>query len=120
MINDVRALREPGAIEAVVAASGAAVCLMHMQGEPRTMQADPHYDDVVGGGARTSWSRARRHARSAGIARDRIVIDPGFGFGKTVAHNLALLRVTRRVHGHRLSGSGGDFAQVDTGEHHRT
>jgi dihydropteroate synthase len=90
MINDVRALREPGAVDAV-AASGAAVCLMHMQGEPRTMQADPHYADVVT--EVRDFLLERAHAcEAAGIARDRIVIDPGFGFGKTVAHNLALLR----------------------------
>jgi dihydropteroate synthase len=90
MINDVRALREPGALEAV-AAGAAAVCVMHMQGEPRTMQADPHYGDVVGEVRDFLTARAQACA-AAGIARDRIVIDPGFGFGKTVAHNLALLR----------------------------
>jgi dihydropteroate synthase len=90
MINDVRALREPGAID-VVAASQAAVCLMHMQGEPRSMQAEPHYRDVVTDVRDFLVERA--HAcEAAGIARDRIVLDPGFGFGKTVAHNLALLR----------------------------
>ena len=90
MINDVRALREPGAIDAV-AAGQAAVCLMHMQGEPRTMQAEPHYDDVVKDVRDFLVERALA-CEAAGIARDRIVIDPGFGFGKTVAHNLALLR----------------------------
>lgn len=90
MINDIAALRAPGALEAV-AGSPAAVCLMHMQGEPRTMQADPRYDDVV---AEVSGFLAERVAacEAAGIARERIVIDPGFGFGKTLAHNLALLR----------------------------
>jgi len=90
MINDVRALREPGAIE-VVAASQAAVCLMHMQGEPRTMQAEPHYRDVVTDVRDFLVGRAQA-CEAAGIARDRIVLDPGFGFGKTVGHNLALLR----------------------------
>jgi dihydropteroate synthase len=90
MINDVRALREPGALEAV-AASQAAVCLMHMLGEPRTMQVDPRYTDVV------REVREFLHARlaaceRAGIARERIALDPGFGFGKTLAHNLALLK----------------------------
>lgn len=90
MINDVRALREPGALEAV-AASQAAVCLMHMLGEPRTMQVDPRYADVV------REVREFLHARlaaceGAGIARERIALDPGFGFGKTLAHNLALLK----------------------------
>jgi dihydropteroate synthase len=90
LINDVMALGAPGAIEAV-AATGAAVCLMHMQGTPRTMQQDPHYADVVAevGG----FLRDRALAcRAAGIAADRIVLDPGFGFGKTVGHNLQLLR----------------------------
>ncbi len=90
MINDVRALREQGAIDAL-AASKAAVCLMHMQGEPRTMQAEPHYVDVVKEVRDFLVERALA-CEAAGIARDRIVIDPGLGFGKTVAHNLALLR----------------------------
>ncbi|MEO8753274.1 MAG: dihydropteroate synthase [Casimicrobiaceae bacterium] len=90
MVNDVRALRERGALE-VVAKSGAAVCLMHMQGEPRTMQAAPQYDDVVREVRDFLVERAST-CEAAGIARDRIVIDPGFGFGKSGAHNLALLR----------------------------
>ena len=90
MINDVRALQAPGAIEA--AATGhAAVCLMHMQGDPRTMQAEPRYDDVVTE-VRDFLVQRARCCEAAGIARDRIVIDPGFGFGKSVVHNLALLR----------------------------
>ena len=90
MINDVNALRAPGAIDAV-RASNCAVCLMHMQGEPRTMQTAPHYDDVV---AEVKTFLAQRIAvcEAAGIARERIVIDPGFGFGKSGQHNLALLR----------------------------
>jgi dihydropteroate synthase len=90
MINDVRALQQPGALEAV-ARGGAAVCLMHMRGEPRTMQADPRYDDVVREVREFLLARASACA-AAGIARERIVVDPGLGFGKTVAHNLALLR----------------------------
>ena len=90
MINDVSALTQPGAMEAV-AAGDAAVCLMHMQGEPRTMQAEPHYEDVVQDVREFLVARARE-CEANGIARDRIVIDPGLGFGKTVAHNLALLR----------------------------
>jgi dihydropteroate synthase len=93
IINDVNALREPGTMEAV-AASGVAVCLMHMQGEPRTMQAEPHYDDVVREVRDFLVERALACER-AGIARKRIVIDPGFGFGKTLAHNLELLRSLR-------------------------
>ncbi len=90
MINDVRALRAPGAIEAV-AASRAGVCLMHMQGEPRTMQTEPRYTDVVAEVREFLQSRLSA-CEHAGIARERIVIDPGFGFGKTLEHNLALLR----------------------------
>jgi dihydropteroate synthase len=90
MINDVRALRGPGAVDAA-AASGAAVCLMHMQGEPRTMQQSPHYGNVVADVRAFLLERAHACER-AGIARERIAIDPGFGFGKTVEHNLALLR----------------------------
>ena len=90
LINDVRALQEPGALAAAVD-SGCAVCLMHMQGEPRTMQHAPHYVDVVN--EVKAFLSARAHAcEEAGIARQRIVIDPGFGFGKTQAHNLELLR----------------------------
>jgi dihydropteroate synthase len=90
LINDIAALRMAGALTAV-AASNAAVCLMHMQGEPGSMQASPHYDDVVGDVVAFLAERVAA-CEAAGIARDRIVIDPGFGFGKTLAHNLALLR----------------------------
>ncbi len=90
MVNDVRALREEGAI-GVVAEGRAAVCLMHMQGEPRTMQVAPHYADVVAEVRDFLVARARA-CEAAGIGRNRIVIDPGFGFGKSVAHNLALMR----------------------------
>jgi dihydropteroate synthase len=90
LINDVRALKEAGALEAVLE-SGCAVCLMHMQGEPRTMQVAPHYADVVK--EVKAFLSARAHTcEAAGVARERIVIDPGFGFGKTQAHNLELLR----------------------------
>lgn len=89
MINDVRALTAPGALEAA-AEAGAAVCLMHMQGEPATMQDDPSYGDVVA--EVRDFLRARAAACvAAGIARERICIDPGIGFGKRVEHNLALL-----------------------------
>ena len=90
LINDVRALRAPGALEAV-AQTQAAVCLMHMHGEPRTMQQNPHYGDVVQEVAVFLEERARVCV-AAGISRDRILIDPGFGFGKTLQHNLTLLR----------------------------
>jgi dihydropteroate synthase len=90
MINDVGALAAPAALEAV-AASDVAVCLMHMRGEPATMQQAANYDDVVGEVKAFLADRAAACER-AGIARDRIVLDPGFGFGKTVGHNLTLLR----------------------------
>ena len=95
MINDVYALRRPGALEAA-AESGAALCLMHMQGEPRTMQAEPRYDRVVDEVEGFLLERAEA-CRARGVPRDRIVLDPGFGFGKTVAHNLELLRGLPRL-----------------------
>jgi dihydropteroate synthase len=90
MINDINALRAPGAVEAV-AEGGVAVCLMHMQGEPATMQQSAVYGDVVADVAAFLSERAAACV-AAGIGRERIVLDPGFGFGKTVEHNLALLR----------------------------
>ncbi len=95
MINDIFALRAQGALDAV-ADSPVAVCLMHMQGEPRTMQQAPSYRDVV---AEVEAFLAERAAVAiaAGIARDRIVLDPGFGFGKTPQHNLELIRALPRL-----------------------
>jgi dihydropteroate synthase len=90
MINDIEALAAPGALEAV-AKSQCAVCLMHMQGQPATMQQEPHYDDVVAEVGSFLKERAQK-AIQAGIARERIVVDPGYGFGKTAAHNFELLR----------------------------
>ncbi len=90
MVNDVRALTFPGALEAA-AGSTAAVCVMHMQGGPADMQDNPRYDDVVREVAAFLAARVLACER-AGIARERIAIDPGIGFGKTVAHNLELLR----------------------------
>ena len=89
MINDVYALRREGALEAA-AELGVPVILMHMLGEPRSMQDDPHYDDVVADVHRFLAERIFA-AEMAGIERKRIVVDPGFGFGKTQAHNLVLL-----------------------------
>jgi dihydropteroate synthase len=89
MINDVDALSAPGALEAV-AASSCAVCLMHKKGEPATMQQDPHYDDVLGE-VKAFLKERVSAAQAAGIEAARIVVDPGFGFGKTVEHNLELL-----------------------------
>jgi len=94
MINDVQALGAPGAIDAV-RDSDCAVCLMHMKGEPATMQHDPHYDDVVAEVREFLRGRVAA-AQTAGIAQERLVIDPGFGFGKNAGHNLVLLK--------RLSG----------------
>jgi dihydropteroate synthase len=90
MINDINALRAPGALE-LVAASKAGLCLMHMLGEPGTMQDAPHYDDIV---AEVAGFLAERvaAAEAAGIALNRIAVDPGFGFGKSLAHNVELLR----------------------------
>jgi len=90
LINDVRALREAGAVEAA-AATGCAVCLMHMQGEPRTMQQAPHYENVVEEVYAFLSQRVEACVR-AGIGTERIIIDPGFGFGKTLAHNLGLMK----------------------------
>jgi dihydropteroate synthase len=90
MINDVRALQSPGALQ-LIAGGRAAVCLMHMQGEPQTMQRAPAYADVVKE-IRAFLDRRAAACIDAGIARERIVVDPGFGFGKSIAHNLDLLR----------------------------
>jgi len=90
IINDVCALQQPGALEAA-AAGNAGVCLMHMLGNPQTMQNDPQYDDVVG--EVNGFLKQRADAAiTAGIAPDRIMLDPGFGFGKRSVHNIALLR----------------------------
>ena len=90
IINDVTALRGDEAMAGVAAATGAGVMLMHMRGTPRTMQKDPHYDDVVREVADFLAERLAA-ARAAGIAADRLAIDPGIGFGKTVEHNLQLI-----------------------------
>jgi dihydropteroate synthase len=91
LVNDVTALRGDPELAGVVADSGAYLCLMHMQGEPRTMQQDPRYDDVVAEVASFLEERMRA-AVDAGISEDRICLDPGIGFGKTVEHNLELIR----------------------------
>lgn len=95
MINDIGALEGPGAL-AAVAATDAAVCLMHMQGRPATMQAAPHYGDVVE--EVLAYLAARVEAAlAAGIGRERLLIDPGFGFGKSLEHNLLLLARLERL-----------------------
>ena len=95
IVNDVYALRAPGAVE-VIAASDCGIVLMHMQGVPRTMQVAPHYEDVV---AEVSAFLHERLAvlTAAGVAPDRVALDPGFGFGKTVEHNFTLLRELPRL-----------------------
>jgi dihydropteroate synthase len=95
IINDVYALREPGA-RAVAAESQAGVCLMHMQGEPRTMQDSPHYNDVVAD-VMAFLAQERRACMEVGVAGDAIALDPGFGFGKNLEHNLTLLRELPRL-----------------------
>lgn len=91
IVNDVRALQQPGALAAVAAHPRAGVCLMHMQGEPATMQQSPHYEDVLSDVAAFLAERLKQ-ATDAGIAAERIVLDPGYGFGKSIEHNLTLLR----------------------------
>ena len=91
LVNDVSALRADAAMAGVVAEGDAFVCLMHMQGEPRTMQAAPHYDDVVSD-VLAFFEERVAFAVDSGIREDRICIDPGIGFGKTPDHNLELLR----------------------------
>ena len=98
MVNDVNAFRAEGAVDAV-ARSDARLIVMHMQGTPATMQKDPHYEDVVGEVEGFLMSRVSCLA-SAGIARERVAIDPGFGFGKTIAHNRALFRALPRLASH--------------------
>lgn len=89
LINDVRALLEPGAL-AAAAAADVPVCLMHMQGQPRTMQAEPHYVDLLGE-VRAFFDERIAACLTAGIAREQLLLDPGYGFGKTLAHNYQLL-----------------------------
>jgi len=100
LINDVMALRRPGALEAA-RDTGLPVCLMHMQGTPASMQDNPRYRDVVGEVEGFLLERVAA-AESAGIPRERLVLDPGFGFGKTDPHNAALLAGLRRLASHGL------------------
>ena len=96
MVNDISALRQDPRMVEVVAASGATVCLMHMQGEPGTMQQSPRYDDVVSDVCAFLEERIE-FALESGIAAERIYVDPGIGFGKTVEHNLQLVAGTSRL-----------------------
>ena len=90
IINDVRALQEPGAIEVLSAYPDVAICLMHMQGQPRTMQSNPQYEDLFAD-INDFFSERIEACEQAGIQQQRIILDPGFGFGKTLAHNYEIL-----------------------------
>ncbi len=90
IINDVRALQEPGAIEVLAQYPEVAICLMHMQGQPRTMQSNPHYDDLFTD-INEFFAERLVKCEQAGIQQQRIILDPGFGFGKTLAHNYEIL-----------------------------
>ncbi len=90
MINDINALRNPDALEVIAQHDHVQVCLMHMQGTPQNMQANPHYQDIVSE-VKDFLQQRLQAAKSAGISPDRLVIDPGFGFGKTLQHNYTLL-----------------------------
>ncbi|MDC5820931.1 dihydropteroate synthase [Vibrio europaeus] len=96
IINDVRALQEPGALE-VAAETGLPICLMHMQGQPRTMQANPHYGDLVKEVGEFLQQRIEACAE-VGIEREKLIIDPGFGFGKTLEHNYQMLSHLEELH----------------------
>jgi dihydropteroate synthase len=96
LINDVYALREPGALE-ICASSHVRVCLMHMQGEPRTMQSNPHYEDVVQE-VFTFLAERIDACERVGIEKQRLILDPGFGFGKTLAHNIQLMQHLPTLH----------------------
>ncbi|MBD2783261.1 dihydropteroate synthase [Xenorhabdus sp. DI] len=96
IINDIRALQEPGALDAA-AQSGLPVCLMHMQGQPRTMQAEPHYEDVVSE-VKTFLMQRIERCVAAGIAKNSLILDLGFGFGKNLSHNYQLLAHLQEFH----------------------
>ncbi|MFA0522626.1 dihydropteroate synthase [Vibrio sp. 10N.222.52.C3] len=96
LINDVRALQEPGALEAAADAN-VPVCLMHMKGQPRTMQANPNYDDVLMDVEAFLKERVEA-CEAVGISKDQLILDPGFGFGKTIEHNYHLLAHLEKLH----------------------
>lgn len=96
IINDVRALQEPGALE-VAAQSGLPICLMHMKGQPRTMQANPSYDDLLVEVGEFLQERMQA-CQAAGIDKAQLILDPGFGFGKTLEHNYHMLAHLEQFH----------------------
>jgi len=96
IINDVRALQEPGALD-VAAAVGLPICLMHMQGQPRTMQSNPHYDDLLKEVGDFLHERIKA-CEAVGISREQLILDPGFGFGKTLEHNYQMLSHLEEFH----------------------
>ncbi|ANW24808.1 dihydropteroate synthase [Vibrio coralliilyticus] len=96
IINDVRALQEQGALE-VAAESGLSVCLMHMQGQPRTMQANPHYDDLLKEVGEFLQERVQA-CEAKGMKKSQLILDPGFGFGKTLEHNYHMLAHLEQFH----------------------
>ncbi|HHO2169194.1 TPA: dihydropteroate synthase [Aeromonas hydrophila] len=100
LINDVRALLESGAL-AAAAVADVPVCLMHMQGQPRTMQAEPHYDDLLGE-VRAFFDERIAACLAAGIERGQLLLDPGYGFGKTLAHNYQLLAQQEKLLDYQL------------------
>ena len=110
LINDVNALREDGALE-VAADCSVPVCLMHMQGEPQSMQAAPQYDDVVDEVREFLHERVRA-CQAAGIRREKLLLDPGFGFGKTVEHNLQLLARLDAFSRYGFTDTGRAFEKV--------
>ncbi|MBS9864981.1 dihydropteroate synthase [Vibrio alginolyticus] len=96
LINDIRSLQEPGALE-VAAEANLPICLMHMKGQPRTMQVDPHYDDLMGDVSAFLVERIAA-CEAAGIDKSQLILDPGFGFGKTIEHNYHMLAHLEKFH----------------------
>ncbi|GAJ70893.1 LOW QUALITY PROTEIN: dihydropteroate synthase [Vibrio sp. JCM 18904] len=97
LINDIRSLQEPGALE-VAAEANLPICLMHMKGQPRTMQVDPHYDDLMGGDVSAFLEERIAACEAAGIDKSQLILDPGFGFGKTIEHNYHMLAHLEKFH----------------------
>ena len=119
LVNDVTALRADPGIAELVAAHGSEVCLMHMLGEPRTMQDDPRYDDVVSD-VKAFLEGRMAFAVAEGIAEERILLDPGIGFGKTLEHNLELVRRLDELAALGRPAGGRSLAQVVSRTDHRS